>query len=75
MLDSFYDVYARVGGLSKPTLLFWGKNDATVPFDHSADLLKALPHAKFHAIEDCGHIPHYEKPEIVNPILKKFLEK
>ncbi len=73
LLDSFYETYQRVGQLKKPTLLFWGKNDATIPYENSADILRALPHAEFHAVENCGHIPHYEKSEIVNPILLKFL--
>jgi pimeloyl-ACP methyl ester carboxylesterase len=75
MLDSFYETYARVGALQKSTLLFWGTNDTTVPFEYSKAILKAIPHAEFHAIENCGHIPHYEKPEIVNPILLEFLSK
>jgi pimeloyl-ACP methyl ester carboxylesterase len=75
MLESFYETYARVGKLRKPTLLFWGVDDATVPFESSKLILKAMPQAEFHAIENCGHIPHYEKPEIVNPILQEFLSK
>ena len=75
MLESFYETYACVGKLRKPTLLFWGMDDATVSFESSKLTLKAIPHAEFHAIEKCGHIPHYEKPEIVNPILQEFLSK
>ena len=75
MLDSFYETYARVGALQKSTLLFWGMKDATVPFENSKIIMKAIPHTEFHAIEKCGHIPHYEKPEIVNPILLEFLSK
>jgi len=75
MLDSFFDTYERIGKLKKPVLLLWGKNDKTVPFDQSTLLLKAFPHAEFHAVDDCGHIPHFEKPEIVNPILLEFLRK
>ncbi len=75
MLDSFFDVYKRVGKLRKPTLLFWGRQDATVPFEHSQDILKAIPHTQFQVIENCGHIPHYEKPEEVHPILLEFLRR
>jgi pimeloyl-ACP methyl ester carboxylesterase len=75
MLGSFYDYYQRVGRLKKPTLLFWGRNDNTVPFEHSKDILAAIPHTEFRVIGDCGHIPHYEKPQIVNPILLEFLRK
>lgn len=73
MLGSFYDVYQRLGRLNKPTLLLWGREDKTVPFAHSADLLAAIPHAQLHVFEDCGHIPHYEKADQANPILLKFL--
>ena len=75
MLESFHETYKRVGVLKKPTLLFWGKNDATIPFENSRLLLKTMPHTEFHAIENCGHIPHYEQPEIVNRILLEFLTK
>ena len=75
MLDSFLDDYQRVAKLGKPVLLFWGRNDPTVPFRHSDALRKAIPNIEFHAIENCGHIPHYEKPEEVNPILLEFLRK
>lgn len=73
MLDSFYETYQRVGKLKKPTLLFWGRNDTTVPFEDSRAILSAISHAEFHPIENCGHIPHYEKPAEFNPILLKFL--
>jgi pimeloyl-ACP methyl ester carboxylesterase len=75
MLESFYETYVRVGKLKKPTLLFWGRQDKTVPFDHSQSIKQAIPHVELHGIENCNHIPHYEKPEIVNPILLEFLSK
>ncbi|MFN8414222.1 MAG: alpha/beta hydrolase [Anaerolineales bacterium] len=75
MLESFFDTYQRIGKLQKPTLLFWGRQDATVPFEHSELLLQAIPHIQFHAIENCGHMPQYEKPEEVHPILLEFLKR
>lgn len=75
MLESFFETYANIGKLKKSTLLFWGKNDTTTPFENSEIMLKVLPHAEFHAMENCSHIPHYEQPEIVNQILLEFLSK
>ena len=75
MLESFYETYVRVGDLKKPTLLFWGRQDKTVPFEYSQAVTQAIPHTEFHIIENCGHIPHYEKPEVVNPILLEFLSR
>jgi pimeloyl-ACP methyl ester carboxylesterase len=73
MLDSFLDVYREVGRLGKPVLLFWGRQDRTIPFSHSELLRTAMPQVEFHPVENCGHIPHHEKPDVVNPILLRFL--
>lgn len=73
MLDPMLGVYQRIGKMGKPVLLFWGRQDHTVPFEHSDVLRAVIPQLEFHAIENCGHIPHYEKPEEVNPLLLNFL--
>jgi pimeloyl-ACP methyl ester carboxylesterase len=75
LLNPILEIYERVGKLGKPVLLFWGRNDPTVPFRHSDPLRVAIPNIEFHAIKNCGHIPHYEKPDEVNPILLGFLRK
>jgi pimeloyl-ACP methyl ester carboxylesterase len=75
MLDSFLDVYECIGRMGKPVLLFWGRNDPTVPLKHSDILRRAMPQTEFHVIENCGHIPHHENPDEVNPILLQFLKK
>lgn len=74
MLGSFIGVYRNIGKLHKPTLLLWGCNDTTVPFEHNEIIRSAIPHAEFFPVENCAHLPHFEKPEIVNPVLKKFLQ-
>ncbi len=75
MLESFLHIYEALGKMDTPTLLFWGRNDNTVPFEHSQVLRAAVPNVQFHVIADCGHIPHYEKPAVVNPILLDFLRQ
>ena len=75
MLGSCLDLYEQIGKLHKPVSLFWGRHDATVPFQHSELLRAAMPQVEFHAIESTGHIPHYEKPAEVNPILLEFLNR
>ncbi len=75
LLEAFIDVYAALGKMDLPTLLFWGRNDNIVPFAHSQVLCATIPAVQFHVIEDCGHIPHYEKPDVVNSILFDFLRK
>ena len=67
--------FRRVGQQGRPTLLIWGRHDKTIPFPTHEKVLAAIPHAEFHAIDDAGHVPHYERPEVVNPLLVAFLTK
>ena len=75
MLDSFLATYRRVGMLEKPVLLIWGRHDTTTPLQHSEELCAAIPDVQFHIIEDCSHLPHYERPEETNALLLEFLRK
>ena len=75
MLGSFIEAYRELGKMDKEILLLWGRNDTTVPFEHNETLRAALPRAQFHVMENCGHIPHYEEPDEVNPILLNFLRR
>jgi pimeloyl-ACP methyl ester carboxylesterase len=72
-VDGFPEVYERLGELEMPVLLFWGRDDQTLPLEQSRSILSAVPRAQFHILENCGHIPHYERPDELNPILEQFL--
>ncbi|MBT3390074.1 MAG: alpha/beta hydrolase [Chloroflexi bacterium] len=74
MLTNQSAVYRAVGQMDTPVQLIWGKQDTTVPYKFSADLMQMIPRAVFHTIEDAGHIPHYERPEEVNPLMIEFLQ-
>jgi pimeloyl-ACP methyl ester carboxylesterase len=75
MLGDFSDNYRQLEGLDMPVLLIWGRNDRTVPFEQSLFLRQLMPKAGFLPIPDCGHIPHYERPDLVNPKLLGFLQE
>ncbi|HDQ73063.1 MAG TPA: alpha/beta hydrolase [Chloroflexi bacterium] len=68
------DVYQRVGQQTRPTLLIWGREDETIPFEISQSVRRHLPTTHFHTIENAGHKPYYEQPETVNPLLIEFLK-
>lgn len=67
------EAYRRVGQLPHPVLLIWGREDRVVPFELSQTVRDLIPRAEFHPIDQAAHIPHYQYPEIVNPILLEFL--
>src|SRR3990172_8888355 len=72
MLDEDLELFRRVGGLGKPVMLIWGTEDQTVPFKHSATFMKLVPNAEFHPIDRAKHIPHFERPDFVNPLFVDF---
>jgi pimeloyl-ACP methyl ester carboxylesterase len=75
MLDEDLLLFRRLGESSKPVMLVWGREDRTVPFKHSAKFIELVPQTEFHAIDRACHIPHFEKPREINPLLIQFLEE
>ena len=65
--------YRAVGAQRRPVLLIWGEQDRTVPFALSAALRQALGEHQFLPVADAGHLPHLERPEVVEPALLTFL--
>lgn len=73
MLAGATEAYAGVGRQDRPVMLIWGRKGRVVPFELSEKVRELIPHVEFHAIDEAGHVPHYERPEVVNPLLVKFL--
>lgn len=67
--------YENFGRLGIPTLLLWGRMDATIPLSQSERLLAAVPGAELRVIEGAGHVPQWEKTEEVNAALVDFLRR
>jgi len=65
--------YETLGKQGLPVLLIWGKEDQTISSVEMVIIRQAIPDVEFHAIEDAGHISHFERPDIVNPILVEFI--
>jgi pimeloyl-ACP methyl ester carboxylesterase len=65
----------RVGAHPRPVLAFWGKQDNAVPIEFSATLLQAMPRARLVPVESAGHLPQWEQPDAVHPVLISFLHQ
>lgn len=66
--------YKRLGSLNKKVLLIWGKDDVTVPFHFSDSIRKIVP-VEFFPVDDARHLPHLEKPVLVNQKIISFLKE
>jgi pimeloyl-ACP methyl ester carboxylesterase len=74
------DAYGRHGfwdrlpGLLPPALFLWGDRDRLVPSSFARHVADCLPDAGSVVLEDCGHVPQFEHPELTNALLRGFLE-
>lgn len=64
-----------VGRHPRPVLVIWGKQDPNVPFELSASLMAVVPNAQLLAIDQAGHLPQWEQPDIVQPAIVSFLRE
>jgi pimeloyl-ACP methyl ester carboxylesterase len=56
-----------------PTLIIWGKQDAVIPLKQAYYAKEKIPDSKLHIVEQCGHMPNFEKPEEFNRVVLDFL--
>ncbi|RYY71376.1 MAG: alpha/beta hydrolase [Chitinophagaceae bacterium] len=59
--------------IKNETLIIWGKDDRLFPVEYGERASEIIPYAKFAVIEDAGHLPLMEQPEIFNKLLIDFL--
>jgi len=68
-------LYRALGTLDIPLLALWGEADHTFPPALAAERLQAIvPQCRLEIIRGAGHIPHYEQPGLVNPLLAEFFK-
>lgn len=60
----------RLGHLTTPVTMIWGDNDGVLPVDYARVFQSRIANAELHIIEDCGHIPHRQKPDQFRTLLE-----
>ncbi len=55
----------KIRDISQPTLILWGKQDKILGTKDAAKFAKYIPNNQLIWIEECGHVPHLEKPQTV----------
>jgi pimeloyl-ACP methyl ester carboxylesterase len=63
---------ARLDQMPHRTLIIWGAQDKVFPPQVGRDLAAAIPNATLQLIPEAGHLPMWERPDLVNPLLQKF---
>jgi pimeloyl-ACP methyl ester carboxylesterase len=74
-LDDQKTSYETVGKQKRQVMLIWGMEDKIYPLGNSEKVRATIPDTEFYALDGTGHIPNYEAPERVNPIIVEFLKR
>jgi pimeloyl-ACP methyl ester carboxylesterase len=65
--------WRRVRRLERPALFVWGDRDWLVPARFARHVQASVPQAECIVLDDCGHVPQFELPEITNQLARNFL--
>ncbi|MCC0176986.1 alpha/beta hydrolase [Waterburya agarophytonicola K14] len=62
-----------ISDIKQQTLIIWGKQDNIVGTKGAGKFAKAIPNSKLVWIDNCGHVPHLEKPQLTAGIILDFV--
>ncbi|MEO1093950.1 MAG: alpha/beta hydrolase [Cyanobacteria bacterium J06638_28] len=65
----------KVSHVSMPTLVIWGRQDKILGTRDAAEFVAQLPQAQLTWIDDCGHVPHLEKPKETAEAICEWLNR
>ncbi len=68
--DRMVDSYAEI---RTPIMVIWGERDPWLSVRRGSMLAETLPSSVLHIIPGTGHMPHMERPDLVNPLLVEHL--
>ena len=64
----------RLEDIRQPTLIVWGREDGLIPLSDGQRFKKEIPNSTLVVLEQCGHVPNFEKAAEFNLALLKFLK-
>lgn len=65
----------KLSEIEQPTLILWGENDRILGTEDAYKFKEAIPNSQLIWIENCGHVPHLEQPEITAKHILKFKDE
>lgn len=69
-----YDLRNALGTVRCPTLVIHGRQDP-IPLASSEAVTQALPNARLVVIDESGHVPYVEAPDVLFAAIRRFLDE
>jgi len=70
-----HNMSKELSRITIPVSLIWGKQDKVTPPEVADEFHQLLPNSELNWVDQCGHAPMMERPEIFNGYLEKFLNR
>lgn len=58
-----------------PTLIVWGRGDGVIASAYAQEFASRIANARVELIDDAGHLPHLEQPDLVARLVGAFLDE
>jgi len=71
--DGDLGFWRRLSDLRRPALFIWGRQDPLISWRNADRVARSVPHARSIVLDDCGHVPQFELPELTNALVRDFL--
>jgi len=65
----------KLDQIKAPVLLIWGKEDNVTPAFVGEEFHQLLENSRLYLLEECGHAPMMEHPQVFNQYLEEFLNE
>lgn len=66
--------FTTLNQINQPTLILWGDNDKILGTKDAQRFKRAISHSQLVWVENCGHVPHLEQPEITARQILEFVD-
>jgi pimeloyl-ACP methyl ester carboxylesterase len=70
----YSDLSDRIAQVTHPTLILWGKADDVLGTADATRLERSIADSQLIWIEDAGHVPHFDQPQVVANHLRSFIQ-
>lgn len=74
--DFFNTLEAEIrdlGHLDIPTLIVWGREDASVPVRNAEEMHRLIPGSRLELFDDAGHLANFDQADAFNELVVDFL--
>ena len=71
--NTLEDEIQELGKLDIPTLIIWGREDASLPLSSGEDLQRIIPGSRLEILDSAGHLANFDQADAFNKLVINFL--